>query len=516
MRVMKFKAKNFRGFIDTGDITQDPINLLVGKNSIGKSSYARLFPLFWQGIGIKKRSPLIWNGTLVDYGEFNDVLSIYKNSEYIEFQFSIINPPSLAKAKSKSKSNLIKQSAINILNFGKIVVDIRIGYDTNHKVTYLASLDVSITNGCKFKYTFNPQNEISSISYNGSEIISPSDFEGYTLESRPNFIIPMHEYFMKDNEDVLYRAHPATRMALFNFLKNKLHGRFGNEKIHDICNTLNVIGTPDRVTTYYEKLPLDFSSWHNFKLLAQEDDEIKQDFIKLINISSSLGLLRDIDHCLELFFSNVTYINPLRASAERYYRKQDLSIDNIDSRGANLPFFLNSLPINELKNLNEWLNKNLDIEVLIMSTDGHVMINLKDNATGRINNIADMGFGFSQVLPLAVQAWISKNSKSKSANQSKQILVWEQPELHLHPAMQRRLANLIANTVKDNNISFYIETHSTSIINELGSLILDGDLEEDDIRVLLFQQEDEGHTSVTKTAFDNEGTLQNFPLGFLS
>ncbi|TNI15797.1 hypothetical protein CF134_13760, partial [Aeromonas salmonicida] len=163
-----------------------------------------------------------------------------------------------------------------------------------------------------------------------------------------------------------------------------------------------------------------------------------------------------------------------------------------------------------------FLSTNLDIEVLIKSTDGHVMINLKDNATGRVNNIADMGFGFSQVLPLAVQAWISKNTKGKSVNQSKQILVWEQPELHLHPAMQRRLANLIANTVKDNNISFYIETHSTSIINELGSLIVDGDLKEDDIRVLLFQQEEEKHTTVTKTKFNDDGILSNFPLGFLS
>lgn len=516
MKVVKFKAKNFRGFIDTGDITQDPINLLIGKNSIGKSSYARLFPLFWQGIGIKKRSPLIWNGTLVDYGEFNDVLSIYKKSEFIEFEFSISNPLNLTKPRLKLNSNLIKQSAINILNSGDIIVNIEIAYDKHQKITYLASLDVSINNECKFKYTFNHQNEINSISYNGSEILSPSDFDTYTLESRPNFIIPMHEFFMKDNENILYRAYPATRMVLFLFLKTKLHGRFGHEKIHDICNMLNVIGTPDKVTLYYEKLPLDFSSWKNFKLLAQNDHQIKQDFIKLINISSSLGLLRDIDHCLELFFSNVTYINPLRASAERYYRKQDLSIDNIDSRGANLPFFLNSLPTHELKKLNEWLNTNLDIEVQIMSTDGHVMINLKDNATGRINNIADMGFGFSQVLPLAVQAWISKNSKGKSSNQSKQILVWEQPELHLHPAMQRRLANLIANTVKENNISFYIETHSTSIINELGSLILEGELKENDIRVLLFQQEEKGNTTVIKTAFDNEGILKNFPLGFLS
>jgi predicted ATPase len=514
MKVVKFKAKNFRGFIDTGDITQDPINLLVGKNSIGKSSYARLFPLFWQGIGIKKRSPLIWNGTLVDYGEFNDVLSTYKQSEFIEFQFTITNPPNLTK--SSRKSNLIKQSAINILHFGKIIVDIKIGFDEEQKLTYLASLDVSIANGCKFKYTFSTLNEINSISYNGSEIISPSDFQKYILESRPNFIIPMHEFFMKDNEDVLYRAYPATRMALYNFLKTNLHGRFSKEKIHDICNNLNVIGSPNAVTSYYKGLPLASSSWDNLVALAEQKDSIKQDLIKFINVSSSLGLLRDIDSCLELFFSNVTYINPLRASAERYYRKQDLSIDNIDSRGANLPFFLNSLPSHELSKLNEWLNANLDIEVLMKSTDGHVMINLKDNATGRTNNIADMGFGFSQVLPLAVQAWISKNTKSKTINQNKQILVWEQPELHLHPAMQRKLAKLIANTVADNNISFYIETHSTSIINELGSLIVDGDLKEDDIRVLLFQQEEEKHTTVTKTKFNDDGIISNFPLGFLS
>ncbi len=513
MRVSKFKAKNFRGFIDTGDITQDPINLLVGKNSIGKSSYARLFPLFWQGIGIKKRSPLIWNGTLVDYGEFHDALSIYKKSEYIEFQFTISNPPGVVQTR---KSNLIKQASTSLLTYGNITVDLKVGYDEGRQLTYLASLDVIISKECTFKFVFNAQSEITSISYNDSETITSSDFDSYIFETRPNFIIPMHEYFMKDNEKTLYRAYPATRMALFNFLRGSLHARFSNEKIHDICNQLNVIGPPDNVTTYYERLPLSSSSWDNFISSASRNSTISQKFVKLINISSSLGLLRDIDHCLEVFFSNVTYINPLRASAERYYRKQDLSIDNIDSRGANLPFFLNSLPPKELKKLNDWLDSNLDIEVVIKSTDGHVMINLKDNSTGRTNNIADMGFGFSQVLPLAVQAWISKNTKSKTINQNKQILVWEQPELHLHPAMQRKLAKLIANTVADNNISFYIETHSTSIINELGSLVLDGELKENEVRVLLFQQEVEGNTSVTKTAFNEDGVLKDFPLGFLS
>ncbi|WP_406569170.1 AAA family ATPase [Aeromonas caviae] len=44
------RIKNLRCFNDTGYIEIKPINLLIGLNSTGKSSFARVFPLLKQSI----------------------------------------------------------------------------------------------------------------------------------------------------------------------------------------------------------------------------------------------------------------------------------------------------------------------------------------------------------------------------------------------------------------------------------------------------------------------------------
>lgn len=510
MKVISFRARNFRGFIDTGPIVQKPINLLIGRNSIGKSSYARIFPLFRQGIGINKRSPLIWNGSLVDYGSFNDVISRYTDEKHIEFQFRI--KPSAINTRKNIYTN---QTSTNILYSDSITVKIKMSCDEDTENTIISNLSIE-TEHDAIDYSFGNEGEVDTIKYNGNIRVTKRSYDNYIVENRLGFLLPRYEYSMKTKDGLVYRAYPPTRTSLYLFLRVNLHHRFTIEKIQDICSKLNIIGDSEKIISYCKNLPFDYSSWNDFIYKIEHDQVKRKEFTSLVNISSSLNFLTDIDHCLEQFFSNVTYIHPLRAAAERYYRKQDLSIENIDSRGANLPFFLSSLPKGKLKELNEWLHETLSVRLQIVSNSGHVMIKVEDIESNRTDNIADMGFGFSQVLPLAVQAWISKYFTKRLAANQKQILVWEQPELHLHPAMQRKLARLISNTTKDTNISFYIETHSTSIINELGNLIIDEELHHSNIRVLLFQQKDDGSTEVKKTGFNNDGELEEFPIGFLS
>jgi len=324
---------------------------------------------------------------------------------------------------------------------------------------------------------------------------------------------------MKSKNGDIYRAYPPTRMALFRHLKGNLHHRFRTEKIHEICNRINVIGETGLIFNHCTSLPFEYTSWLGFIKKIENDKQKMTAFSSIIHIASSLNLLIDIDNCLERFFSNVSYIQPIRASAERYYRKQELSISSIDSKGANLPFYLNSLSTKKLDELNSWLSETIQIKVKIDTEAGHVMIKVVDDTSGRTDNIADMGFGFSQILPLAVQAWISKTGNKRITSNQKNILVWEQPELHLHPAMQRKLAQLIAKTIEndtDSNISFFIETHSMSIVNEFGDLILSDVLDKHDVDILLFQQDQDLSTSVKKTSFNEDGELDDFPIGFLS
>jgi AAA15 family ATPase/GTPase len=54
-----FGVKNLRCLIDTGQIPIKPITILVGRNSSGKSTFLRAFPLLRQSVENPRRSPIL-------------------------------------------------------------------------------------------------------------------------------------------------------------------------------------------------------------------------------------------------------------------------------------------------------------------------------------------------------------------------------------------------------------------------------------------------------------------------
>ena len=67
--------KNFRSIVDSGDIPVNRVNILLGKNSSGKSSFIRLFPMIKQTMNHKMRGPLLWFDEYYDLGRFDTALS---------------------------------------------------------------------------------------------------------------------------------------------------------------------------------------------------------------------------------------------------------------------------------------------------------------------------------------------------------------------------------------------------------------------------------------------------------
>jgi len=67
---------------------------------------------------------------------------------------------------------------------------------------------------------------------------------------------------------------------------------------------------------------------------------------------------------------------------------------------------------------------------------------------------SNMGIGFSQMMPLVASAFGSEN----------RLIAIEQPELHIHPALQTELADLFIQSAKERGNRFLIETHSEHLI----------------------------------------------------
>jgi predicted ATPase len=228
--------------------------------------------------------------------------------------------------------------------------------------------------------------------------------------------------------------------------------------------------------------------------------------------------MRQVDEAIVSTVSQCAYIEPLRATAERYYRKQGLAVAEVDSKGSNVPFFLDSLNSSERERFDIWMNKHFQAGIKTSSDGGHLSIKLKD-AAGNETNLADVGFGFSQVLPVALQLW-SASQRTKRARLSRRRLppstvVIEQPELHLHPEYQAKIADLLKSTIDGGHVHLIVETHSPSIINRLGLLVCSGELTRDQVQVLRFDKDESSNeTIVALSEFDDKGVLTNWPYGF--
>jgi len=131
---------------------------------------------------------------------------------------------------------------------------------------------------------------------------------------------------------------------------------------------------------------------------------------------------------------------------------------------------------------------------------------LENRTSGLEVSPRDVGVGYSQVLPLIAQAVLSRNS----------LICIEQPELHLHPAMQARLADIfIQQAQSGNNVQFLIETHSESLMLRILRRIREGSLDPDDVHVLYIDQLPDGTSKVVNLPIHPSGDFAApWPHGF--
>ncbi|MCK9505732.1 MAG: AAA family ATPase [Porticoccaceae bacterium] len=118
----------------------------------------------------------------------------------------------------------------------------------------------------------------------------------------------------------------------------------------------------------------------------------------------------------------------------------------------------------------------------------------------------DVGIGITQVLPVLVMAYASKNK----------LIAMEQPEIHLHPALQAELADVFieAATGEQKN-RFILETHSEHLILRILRRIREGRLRPEDIAVLYVEPLPGRGSRILDLRVDEDGDfIDKWPGGF--
>ena len=129
----------------------------------------------------------------------------------------------------------------------------------------------------------------------------------------------------------------------------------------------------------------------------------------------------------------------------------------------------------------------------------------------------DVGVGISQVLPVVVAA----------QDGSASFVCVEQPELHIHPAVQVGLGDLFIDGVINQGLSFLIETHSEHLVMRLQRRIREqvtGDLpmhalslDLKDLTFVYLGRNSAGNVTATTIGLTPEGKFDSpWPNGFFS
>ena len=497
------RLKNYRCFEDTGDIPIKPLTFLVGSNSSGKSSFLKFFPLLKQSVSVRKRGVFLWNGHYVDFKDFKNTLR-QKQADGRDAEGSMVISFDITNVQTVRRLR-VKDSVINKIRLTLTLSQEEEHYDkldkfeiefpeqtiicefdnekgsANIKVGNLTSDDIkdkiefSFANGLLPRFTFQRGNRIGDEAYSCIEKL-------YVITDKYRI------------QDVI-----SNRFLLYPIFANILSSK---EELNNlICR-----------------------KWK--KKMEDDDIEIIFNLMYFYNINN---IIDAINFNIFQLANNIVYIGPLREATDRYYRFQNLAIDEIEPDGSNLAMYLYNLPQTDRESLNEWLSSIFEIKINVKSDGGHVELNIIERNKLE-QNLVDVGFGYTQVLPILVNIWkcLYKDALPVSSDRNlwkkqEHIIAIEQPELHLHPRMQAKLGVLLAKVIKEeaqssqDKFCFIIETHSEVLLNKIGELVAFEKIAPEDISVVLFNAKQEDMDNEVELAkYSEDGFLTNWPIGFFA
>ena len=524
------RIKNLRSLKDTGEVELKPLTLLVGKNSSGKSTFLRTFPLFKQTIETKTNEPILWySSRYVDFGSFQESINKITDKEnneqkLISFDFKFNIPRSVVQMGTKDLMSYyysIQRSKRNKIGNNERNTPFRISIETNEKS--LSRFTISIEDYL-LEMTLKEKEKFSQVELkiNG---VSVSETSGLRAQYSKDYSQLLPLIFIE--KDISSESN-YFRDELFKILYSLAYTSTKRNTISEFIEDMNFGNTTEFIAGLKKQNTRANVLLENIKALNSSSETMQQIIINYLGMNIN-QIIAICNNYLEQYFSSINYIAPIRASAERYYRVQGLSVDDIDPQGENIPMIFNNMSNIEKENYNKWLTENFGFQISDSSVGGHSSISIK-YGDGQEVNLADTGFGYSQILPITLVLWQTSKQERKDeisfrgfykADYNFFNLVIEQPELHLHPAIQAKLIDAFVKIImlskeKKVDIKIIIETHSETMINRIGYIIAKNKerFSEDLVKVIIFENDEVFDTKLNVSTYSENGYLKKWPLGF--
>lgn len=133
-----------------------------------------------------------------------------------------------------------------------------------------------------------------------------------------------------------------------------------------------------------------------------------------------------------------------------------------------------------------------------------VTLGLRTSADTDFHRPIHVGFGLTQILPIIVAAL--------SANKGDMLLI-ENPEVHLHPAGQVLMGKFLAD-VAIAGIQVLVETHSDHVLNGIRRSVKDELLSPEQVAIHFFRPRSKDMPQVLSPQLDKLGNIDSWPDGF--
>ncbi len=309
----------------------------------------------------------------------------------------------------------------------------------------------------------------------------------------------------------------------------------------DVIAKRDFLGRPPEI------MPIDESFWH-MKWFSEnqipKNIEPEQAYLRHLEIVSKINLFPlDITLGLQTILGNIREVGPLRPL--------DSSLmygDTLDSEMG----LTNSTSLSDLEysSVSDWLfriTKRYSLRRKVsQSLLGNEIVEtvVHDDASNTMVRLEDVGVGVSQIIPVI-------EAVERESVISHQLILLEQPELHLHPQAQSEVADLLISKILrsdkrafssgeqkiemklDANLARHLnkvtggmyskhetkqilaETHSENIILRVQRRIREGLVDADDVSVIYVDSVD-GTSRATQIEIGPEGDfIQSWPKSFV-
>lgn len=226
-----------------------------------------------------------------------------------------------------------------------------------------------------------------------------------------------------------------------------------------------------------------------------------------------IRILSRVARAIAMDLQAIDYIGPLRASPSRTYlftgerrKRIGLSGENAVNMMAMDAQARRSGQLRVAELISMWLERaQIGARVSINPlSDRHYEIRVEHPITHESENLADIGYGISQVLPVLTGGY--------SLAPGSTYLI-EEPEIHLHPRAQGELGSFLAD-LYERGVHTLVETHSEYLVLRLQQYVAQGRIPPSDISIIYVYPADSGKVAKHLSIDENGVFTEEWPEGF--